>query len=169
MTKKKFFLFKCYHQRWYLRIMDMMKQNYCCCYWTILICSAQKSMTNEFKCENCCFFPQIIAAWFIMSSFQQTWQLGLWHAERLCRLGGRSLVTKHTTQPPSATYDVGGNIAQMDLHEERIILLSLIYLRWRRRRKHRRIWIHPIVRDRTSKGLFYTLFNQARQDVCALP
>ena len=59
---------------------------------------------------------------------------------------------------------MGGSTAQMDLHEERTILLSLIYLRWRRRRKHQRIWIHPIVRDRTSKGLFYTLFNQARQD-----
>jgi hypothetical protein len=69
-----------------------------------------------------------------------------------------------SVRPPSATYDVGGSIAQMDLYEEHVILVSPIYSRWSQRRKHWRICIHPIVRDRTSKGLFYTLFNQARQD-----
>lgn len=47
---------------------------------------------------------------------------------------------------------------------EEIALLALLYYRWRRRRKQRRMWVHPIVDSRPEKGHFYNLFSELRED-----
>lgn len=48
---------------------------------------------------------------------------------------------------------------------EYLALLGLLYLRWKRKsKKNRRMWVHPIVNDRLSKGHFYTIFAEIRED-----
>jgi hypothetical protein len=42
--------------------------------------------------------------------------------------------------------------------------LILLFSRLRKRRKKRRFWIHPILKDRSTKGIFYTLYSDLRQN-----
>lgn len=40
----------------------------------------------------------------------------------------------------------------------------IMFLRLRKRRKNRRFWIHPMLRDRSTKGVFYTLYSDLRNN-----
>lgn len=53
----------------------------------------------------------------------------------------------------------------MDDDLKYILHLGLLYYRWKRRsKKNRRMWVHPIVNERQTKGHFYTLFAEIRED-----
>jgi hypothetical protein len=42
--------------------------------------------------------------------------------------------------------------------------LIFLFSRLRERRKKRRFWVHPILKDRSTKGIFYTLYSDLRQN-----
>jgi hypothetical protein len=52
----------------------------------------------------------------------------------------------------------------MDLDDEYVMLLWLLYRRWKRKRINRRYWIHPIISERGERGLLYTLSPQLKGD-----
>lgn len=50
------------------------------------------------------------------------------------------------------------------MDREQIIALWFFYRRWRRRKRNRLHWVHPINQRREDVGLFYTLFEDLRND-----
>ncbi|KAJ8879236.1 hypothetical protein PR048_019842 [Dryococelus australis] len=45
-----------------------------------------------------------------------------------------------------------------------LILASLLIKRKQRKGKCRKLWVHPLLMERPSKGLFHNLFNDFHQD-----
>lgn len=53
----------------------------------------------------------------------------------------------------------------MDSDDEFVILAALTYNRLKKRnKKRRRMWEHPLVTQRSSKGAFNTTFQEIRRD-----
>lgn len=53
----------------------------------------------------------------------------------------------------------------MDEYEEEEILL-MVWLRWRRKYKKRRVhkhWLHPIYKERQTRGAYYTTFQELKK------
>lgn len=49
--------------------------------------------------------------------------------------------------------------------DDSFFLISAVVLYNRiKKKKTRRYWIHPIIRDRKNKGFFYTLYNEIKED-----
>jgi hypothetical protein len=42
--------------------------------------------------------------------------------------------------------------------------LIFFFSRLSKRRKNRRFWVHPILKDQSTKGIFYTLYSDLRQN-----
>lgn len=53
----------------------------------------------------------------------------------------------------------------MDSDSEEVFLISigLLYLRLKKK-KNRRMWVHPIVKERHNKSMYYNLFKTTLQD-----
>ena len=47
---------------------------------------------------------------------------------------------------------------ESDLDEEFLFIMGLLYCRLKKK-KNRRMWLHPIVKERSERSMFYTLFN----------
>jgi hypothetical protein len=50
----------------------------------------------------------------------------------------------------------------LELEEE--VDLDVLALKTRRKRRIRRVWMHPTVSARLAHGSFYTLYNELRED-----
>lgn len=50
------------------------------------------------------------------------------------------------------------------MNRQRVIALWILHRRRKRRRYHRKHWVHPINQMREEVGAFYTLFDELRCD-----
>ena len=50
------------------------------------------------------------------------------------------------------------------MDRSRIIAMWLLYRRYRKYKRNRVYWVHPINEKRDESGLFYTLFEDLRKD-----
>ncbi|KAJ8867159.1 hypothetical protein PR048_033023 [Dryococelus australis] len=51
----------------------------------------------------------------------------------------------------------------LTMESEEAVTLIVLCSRLHRRRKRRRLWVHPILKDRSIKGIFYILYSDLRE------